>query len=236
MPVKKGSGGLDWQKEAKCNEPDNRWMQDYFFSPNTDKKYHAKNLCFSCDVRADCITWALENEEIWGIWGGRDENEIRRTLAVDADGNETKRGRFPQCPFCSARTSRLRTKTIDVPNGGRWRTARVVDCTVCGFQWKSRTSANAVDLYFTERTEKRERNQAARDKILAKEREKAAIIRAREREKEKIKRDRLREREKERLRREKEQGPKRPVGRPRKIRQLPSTGKLPDLSVPETTE
>jgi WhiB family redox-sensing transcriptional regulator len=152
----KGAGGLEWMAEAACRKPEHSDLN--FFSANPEMKYDAKNVCFSeCTVREDCIRWALENKEIWGIWGGRDENEIRRTLSVDANGDEVRRGRYPQCPHCGARTSKLTTKVIDLPDGGRWTTARVVECTVCEFEWRSRSSANAVNAYFTERAEKAER-------------------------------------------------------------------------------
>jgi hypothetical protein len=122
-------------------------IAEWFFSEEPDEKHAAKNLCFKCPVRKDCVQYALESKEIWGIWGGKDENEIRRTLSVDADGNEIRRGRFPQCPHCSARTSKLETYIKDLPGGGRWTTARMVRCTQCDFTWRSRTSANAVNAY-----------------------------------------------------------------------------------------
>lgn len=150
----KNDNNLDWQWNAECAKPENSDKKDFFFSPNPDKKYEAKNLCFTCPVRAECMKWALENKEIWGIWGGHDENEIRRTLSVNADGNEVRRGRYPQCPYCGARTSRLKVKTIDLPDGGRWTTAKVVLCTVCEFEWRSRSSANAVTAYYAERADK----------------------------------------------------------------------------------
>ena len=130
-------------------------MVEWFFSENTKEKYAAKNLCFSCPVRKDCIKYALEEKEIWGVWGGRDENEIRRILSIDADGNEYRRGRYPQCPFCFARTSKLITYIVDLPGGGRWTTARMVECTDCGFNWRSRTSANAVNAYHAQKNEKK---------------------------------------------------------------------------------
>lgn len=129
-------------------------MIEWFFSEEPEEKYAAKNLCFSCPVRKDCIKYALEQKEIWGVWGGRDENEIRRILSVDANGDEYRRGRYPQCPFCFARTSKLKTYIVDLPGGGRWTTARMVECTDCGFAWRSRTSANAVNAYHVKRADK----------------------------------------------------------------------------------
>lgn len=145
------NGSLNWQLGAKCAEPENLPMMEAFFSSDPEDKSTAKNLCFSCDVRKDCVIWALESGTIWGIWGGRDENELRRTLSVSAEGNEVRRGRYPQCPYCSARTSKLRVNIIDLPDGGRWTTAKTVECLTCGTEWRSRSSANAVTAYHTER-------------------------------------------------------------------------------------
>lgn len=139
-----------WETQAKCKTPEVYGKYD-FFTTDTDEKNVIKNICFTCPVRGDCVKFALENNEIWGIWGGKDENEIRRTLSVNAEGVEVRRGRYPQCPYCGARTSKLMTKTIDLPDGGRWTTGKMVECTNCGFDWRSRSSANAVVAYHTER-------------------------------------------------------------------------------------
>ena len=145
---------LEWQKEAACALVENEKVRDYFFSTQPAEKYQAKNLCFSCPVRRDCLKWALEHRQIWGIWGGKDEGEIRRTLSVSWNGQETRRERFPQCPYCNARPNKLTTLVVDVPGGGRWNTMRLVKCQACDFTWHSRTSANAVDAYHAQRTEK----------------------------------------------------------------------------------
>jgi WhiB family redox-sensing transcriptional regulator len=146
---------INWQKASLCSRKENEHMIEWFFSEEPDEKYAAKNLCFSCPVRKDCIKYALEEKQIWGVWGGRDENEIRRILSVDANGDEYRRGRYPQCPYCFARTSKLKTYIVDLPGGGRWTTARVVECTDCEFKWRSRTSANAVNAYHSQRAEKK---------------------------------------------------------------------------------
>lgn len=38
----------------------------------------AKAICNDCSIRADCLEWALDNSERWGIWGGASERERRR--------------------------------------------------------------------------------------------------------------------------------------------------------------
>jgi WhiB family transcriptional regulator, redox-sensing transcriptional regulator len=152
--VWKPAENLNWQSEATCAKPSNKYALDWFFSKDFKEKYAAKNMCFTCPVRSECLQWALEHRQIWGIWGGRDEVDIRRTLSVSYNGEETRRRRFPNCPYCTARPSKLSTSIEELPNGGRWTTAKVVTCDECGFAWRSRTSANAVEAYKLEKNEK----------------------------------------------------------------------------------
>jgi WhiB family redox-sensing transcriptional regulator len=158
------ANNLKWQKDAVCAQAKNQKSMEWFFSKEPKEKYAAKNLCFSCPVRKECLQWALEHRQIWGIWGGKDEVEIRRTLSVSYKGEEARRRRFPNCPYCTARPSKLETSSIEVPGGGRWTTAKIVTCTSCGFAWRSRTSVNAVEAYrhsreelSSKRTKERER-------------------------------------------------------------------------------
>ena len=150
----KPSDNIDWHSDAVCGKRLNRSKIQYFFSRDPKEKYEAKNMCFSCPVRSECLQWALEHRRIDGIWGGRDEVDIRRALSVNYRGEESRRRRFPNCPYCTARPSKLETVIVDLPNGGRWKTARVVVCTECNFSWRSRTSVNAVNAYKEEKSEK----------------------------------------------------------------------------------
>lgn len=163
---------LSWQKGAVCAKPENEEIREYFFSTTPSEKYQAKNLCFECPVRKDCLKWALENRQIWGIWGGRDEGEMRRALSVSWNGQESRRQRYPQCPYCMARPNKLETLTAPVPGGGRWATMRLVRCTACDFTWRSRTSANAVDAYHADRVERLERQAKERARKKAREEQK----------------------------------------------------------------
>jgi len=152
----KPADNLNWQKDGSCASPENAEARDWFFSSDFSEKYKAKNLCHGCPVRRQCLQWALEHRQIWGVWGGRDEIDIRRALSVSYKGEETKRRRPPNCPFCTARPSKLETDTAPVPGGGRWTTAKIVTCTECGFAWRSRTSVNAVLAYIAERQRAKE--------------------------------------------------------------------------------
>lgn len=160
----KPASNLDWQIDALCAKAEYRESRDWFFSKEPKEKYDAKNLCFGCPVRKQCLQWALEHRQIWGIWGGKDEVEIRRALSVSYKGEEARRRRFPNCPYCSARPSKLQTSSVEVPGGGRWTVAKIVTCTVCNFAWRSRTSFNAVELYNVERLERIEKRLKEKEK------------------------------------------------------------------------
>jgi hypothetical protein len=144
----------DWHEESECSKLGNSDKIDNFFANKPAQQWEAKKLCGACPVREQCIKWALDNKQIWGIWGGLDSAQIRNTLSVNWEGNEMRYKRFPLCPNCRAKTSSLRTATVDRPDGGRWATMRVVECVDCHFTWQSRTSANAVDAYHAQRNTK----------------------------------------------------------------------------------
>ena len=38
----------------------------------------AKKVCTGCEVRAECLEYALAHDERFGIWGGLSERERRR--------------------------------------------------------------------------------------------------------------------------------------------------------------
>lgn len=67
-----------WMRSASCAQTD----PDAFHpSKRTPRRTvaAAKQLCRSCPVAGDCLTYALTSREEFGIWGGLDEYE-RRTL------------------------------------------------------------------------------------------------------------------------------------------------------------
>lgn len=144
----------DWHEDAACSDPTNAEYIDSFFANKPSKTHLAIKICQSCPVRRDCLKWALEGKQIWGVWGGLTYKQIRRTLSVNWDGQEMRHKRFPLCPYCKAKTSSLFTKTVERPVVGRWATMRVVECLDCSFTWQSRTSANAVDAYHAQKNKK----------------------------------------------------------------------------------
>ena len=68
------SGVLGWQERALCAQTD----PEAFFPEKGGSTREAKKVCVSCDVRSECLEYALENDERFGIWGGLSERERRR--------------------------------------------------------------------------------------------------------------------------------------------------------------
>lgn len=67
-------GPLSWQERALCAQTD----PEAFFPEKGGSTREAKAVCGSCEVRAECLEYALENDERFGIWGGMSERERRR--------------------------------------------------------------------------------------------------------------------------------------------------------------
>lgn len=165
--MQSGFTAQPWAPQGACTREENAALVNGFFSRDPAERYPAKNLCFSqCPVREDCLRWALEHRQIWGVWGGKDEGEIRRALSVGASGEETRRRRSPNCPFCTARPSQLVVVEYCQLGKHRRRVVRVVECMECKFSWRSRTSASAVDAYW--RSRRAQASQPRRSKIRAK--------------------------------------------------------------------
>ena len=66
--------GLSWQDRALCAQTD----PEAFFPEKGGSTREAKKVCRTCDVRAECLEYALEHDERFGIWGGLSERERRR--------------------------------------------------------------------------------------------------------------------------------------------------------------
>ena len=63
-----------WQGSSNCLGVD----PDLFFPERGASTREAKAVCKSCMVRPDCLEFALQNGEKFGIWGGMSERERRR--------------------------------------------------------------------------------------------------------------------------------------------------------------
>ena len=67
-------GERRWQENANCLGVD----PDLFFPERGASTREAKSVCRGCEVREDCLEYALAHGEKFGIWGGLSERERRR--------------------------------------------------------------------------------------------------------------------------------------------------------------
>ena len=63
-----------WQENALCAQTD----PEAFFPEKGGSTREAKRICVSCEVKSECLDYALANDERFGIWGGLSERERRR--------------------------------------------------------------------------------------------------------------------------------------------------------------
>ena len=72
----------DWRGRAACKGLD----PEHFFSSEDDamgkheraeREASAKAVCVKCDVRRECLSYAIAAGERYGIWGGMNSQERR---------------------------------------------------------------------------------------------------------------------------------------------------------------
>jgi WhiB family redox-sensing transcriptional regulator len=65
-----------WMEQAACRGLN----ADLFYPERGVPTDEAKAVCASCLVRGDCLSYAIENSERYGVWGGLSIRERRRLL------------------------------------------------------------------------------------------------------------------------------------------------------------
>jgi WhiB family redox-sensing transcriptional regulator len=55
----------------------------------------AKAVCAACPVRAECLAFALETHQDYGIWGDCDDDERRACVASGAGSPDHRRHHCP---------------------------------------------------------------------------------------------------------------------------------------------
>ncbi|MFJ4654193.1 WhiB family transcriptional regulator [Nocardia sp. NPDC088792] len=66
-----------WRGRAACA----RFDPETFFPRQGRSSLPAKRICVSCNVREQCLDFALTHSQIFGIWGGmtpRERQQFRR--------------------------------------------------------------------------------------------------------------------------------------------------------------
>jgi WhiB family redox-sensing transcriptional regulator len=68
------SEDVSWQHKALCAQTD----PEAFFPEKGGSTREAKMICSRCEVHEQCLKWAIERDERFGIWGGMSERERRK--------------------------------------------------------------------------------------------------------------------------------------------------------------
>lgn len=78
----------DWQQYGRCHGSDT----ELFFPSDRESRderrarvQQAKLFCQSCVVRDECLSYALEAREAFGVWGGLTAHEREALLARHDD-------------------------------------------------------------------------------------------------------------------------------------------------------
>tara|TARA_R110002020_G_scaffold246713_5_gene460612 strand:- start:3327 stop:3659 length:333 start_codon:yes stop_codon:yes gene_type:complete len=58
----------EWRLFAACSGLPTEWF--YPINKNKADIKKAKTVCSGCFVQVECLTYAVENGEEWGVWGG----------------------------------------------------------------------------------------------------------------------------------------------------------------------
>ena len=80
-----------WRFRAACRGEDS----SLFFAPSyferreekDERERRAREICGRCEVRTECLEYALKTRESHGVWGGLNEQE-RRALLRERDLRE----------------------------------------------------------------------------------------------------------------------------------------------------
>ena len=70
---KREAAYMEWSRHAEC-----AGGRDLFYPGPGDSQAEAKTICRTCPVQHECLTYALEKPEPYGIWGGLSERERKR--------------------------------------------------------------------------------------------------------------------------------------------------------------
>ena len=73
-PGEDDRGPYAWMNRGLCGQVGG----DEWFPDKGGSTREAKKVCRGCEVVADCLEYALEHDERFGIWGGLSERERRR--------------------------------------------------------------------------------------------------------------------------------------------------------------
>lgn len=66
-----------WWESALCAQTD----PEAHFPEAGNSSRDAKKTCGACEVRPECLAYALSSGQRYGVWGGLGQQELRRAAA-----------------------------------------------------------------------------------------------------------------------------------------------------------
>lgn len=71
--------GLEWQDYARCRQLDcNRFFPVGNTGEAIELTEDTKRFCEPCPVKPVCLEFALQTNQLSGIWGGQSEDDLRK--------------------------------------------------------------------------------------------------------------------------------------------------------------
>lgn len=86
LPLMTGTADESWTDQAACRGAD----IELFFSLEEDDQQRALEHCRICPVQEECLRYAIEQREMYGIWGGMVESD-RRSIIRDMRRRDRER-------------------------------------------------------------------------------------------------------------------------------------------------
>src|ERR1051325_8021041 len=71
-----GERSPDWQDRSLCRQSN----PETFFPEAGHSPKEAKKICGRCEVTTQCLAFALDTRQPYGVWGGKTEGERREIL------------------------------------------------------------------------------------------------------------------------------------------------------------
>jgi WhiB family transcriptional regulator, redox-sensing transcriptional regulator len=86
LPLLQTTLSTAWQEHGLCRTTDATvFFPPMHFEPKPEREARetkAKAICAACPVQVECLEWALDTEEPFGVWGGHSELDRKHILAA----------------------------------------------------------------------------------------------------------------------------------------------------------
>lgn len=73
-----------WMRDSLCAQAGPGFADEFLFPSRTDGNCSPKAvaMCRACPVRRECLQWAIDTNQQFGVWGGLTPNQRRKRRAA----------------------------------------------------------------------------------------------------------------------------------------------------------